>query len=165
MDYFFFAVPARQNADAQHAGPPGRDVVPDGIAYDDAILLTLNAEPLLARQEEVRLGLAVQLPLSLHHNRLRADINSLERGVDERPIAGLWQGVRESARVVQDTEHLDGAGQWPGAWHDLPEEFAMSAVDGLVLLCRQLVTGFALGEADDELLRWNRRGGAVGDRR
>src|SRR5262245_51740467 len=56
---FLLAVPAGQDADAQHAGPAGADVVPEGVAHDDAVLRT-GAESLPARQEEVRLGLATQ---------------------------------------------------------------------------------------------------------
>src|SRR5262245_54588875 len=114
---FLFAVPAGQDADAQHAGPPRGDVVPDGVADDDAVPRP-DAEPLPARQKEVRLGLALQLPLPLHHNRLRPDADGLQGGVDERPVAGGGDGVG-SPRVAQDAEHLGGAGQRPGARHEL----------------------------------------------
>src|SRR5262245_5420785 len=64
MVQLLFAVAASQDADAQHAGPPGCDVIPDGVADDDAGV-RLGAEPFPARQKQVRLGLALQLPLSL----------------------------------------------------------------------------------------------------
>src|ERR1700740_1020883 len=48
---FLLAVPARQNADAKHAGPAGAEVVPDSVADDDTILHA-SAKSLPARQKE-----------------------------------------------------------------------------------------------------------------
>src|SRR5262249_32528007 len=98
---------------------------------------------------EVRLGFAMYLPLSLHHHRIRSDADSLQGGVDDRPVAGGSNGVGNPS-VAQGAEHFDGAGQWPGAWHKLAEDFSVPPVDGLRLARRQWATGLALGVADDE---------------
>ena len=46
-------VAAAEEADAEHAGPPGGEEVPDGIA-DHVAVLRFDAERLLAGEEEVR---------------------------------------------------------------------------------------------------------------
>ncbi len=61
-------------------------------------------------------------------------------------VAMLW-GILASRRAP---EHFDGGRQRPWVRHDLLEEFAVPAVNGLYLLRRQLATGLALGEADNE---------------
>jgi hypothetical protein len=124
------------------------DVVPDGIAGDDTILGT-RAQSFPARQKEVRLGLAAQSALALHHNRIRPDTHSLQRGVNERAVAGCGYGVRDT-RLPQGAEHFDHARQRPGQRHDLAEEYPMTPVNGFCFLCRERATAFALREADDQ---------------
>lgn len=143
------AVAAGEHADAEHAGPPGTHVVPDGVADDDAILGAL-AQYLLARQEEVRLGLAAQVPLAFHDDGVGADPDGVQGGVDERVVAGGGDGVGGGGGA-EGAEHLDGARQRPWARQELPEDLLVAPVDRLGLLGGQLAAGLALGVADDQL--------------
>jgi hypothetical protein len=146
---FLFTVAAGQHAHTHHAGSAGGDMVPDGVTDGDAFRRR-DAELLKSRQKEVRLRLALQLPLSFHNHRLRPNANGVQGGVDERPVARRGDGVRNS-RGAQSAEHFDGARQWPRVGHYLPEKLSMSAVHGLHFFRGQLATGFALGETDDEV--------------
>ena len=111
---------------------PSPDVIPDSVAHDDAILV-VRAKTFPARQEEVWLRLATQPSFSFHYNNVRFDTNGLQRGIDERSVAGGGNGAGD-ARLAQDAERLDeplGNGRGCGmiCWKRL----FMSPVDGLHL--------------------------------
>src|SRR6202007_2247086 len=74
-------VAAAEEADAEHAGPPGGEEVPDGIA-DHVAVLRFDAERLLAGEEEVRRRLRARNVAPLEHDRFLADPERLERRVD-----------------------------------------------------------------------------------
>jgi hypothetical protein len=64
-----FAVPAAQQADAQHARASRRQEIPDRISHHVTIIHA-NPQPLLAGQEEIGLGFGTSDIAALDHDRL-----------------------------------------------------------------------------------------------
>ena len=88
------AIAAAQQADAEHPGTPRCQEVPDGVA-DDIALVGRNTEPLLAGEEQVRLGLGAQDVAALDDDRSSGDAERAQRLVDLRPAAGRRDAVED----------------------------------------------------------------------
>src|SRR5256885_6273530 len=102
------AIPAREEADAQHPRATRGEEVPHRVA-DHVAVTNVDAELLLTPQKQVGLRLCPQNIAAVDHHRTRWNAKSRERAVDLRMPPRRRDAVWDLL-LAQPAQELDGAG-------------------------------------------------------
>ncbi len=141
-------IPARQHADPQRPGPPGREQVPHAVA-DHHRLGDTDAETIGRGQEQVRVWLGVDDLVSGDHRHVSGEVEELEGRARALQVAAGGDGPRHP-RLREVCEELAAARERPHLPDPLAVRGTVEPAKARRLLRRQHAPGFAHERAREQ---------------
>src|SRR5438876_798517 len=129
------AVPARQQAHAEHPPAPGGEQVPDRVS-DDVALLGRHRQPVRRHHEQIRFRLGPRDVAAVDDDGRLRNGQRFERCVDLGMAARGRDRVR-NAHLAQPFQQLGGPGERPPRLREGAEDLAMARLQPLRLRRRE----------------------------
>src|SRR5712691_6235280 len=127
-----FAVAAAEESNAEHAGTPRREEIPDSVP-DDIALAHIDTQPLRTGHEQIRLGFRTHDVAALDDDSFGGHAERSQGAVDLRSPSRRRDPVRDLA-LAELAQQLDGPRQRPPLRQQLTEELTVPLLHPLRLV-------------------------------